>query len=99
MRPRHLCLGCIGVIGMYCKDIPASMRPRHLCLGCDNTITARPNRREVGFNEAEASLPRMLCRSLPDADRDARRFNEAEASLPRMLRKRADEAAIDTQLQ
>ena len=59
MRPRHLCLGCEVQEIAQAVSCVASMRPRHLCLGCSRGAKKR-NCPSPCFNEAEASLPRML---------------------------------------
>ena len=61
--------------------IIASMRPRQACLGIQTTDHAHVVR-AMGFNEAEASLPRNR-RTVGTDRRHVRCFNEAEASLPR----------------
>src|ERR1700730_5456411 len=62
--------------------IDPSMRPRRACLGCLST------RDPVGpcsdsFNEAEARVPRMLCK-IRWTGRPTPAFNEAEWRVPRM---------------
>src|SRR5579883_1450101 len=60
MRPRRECLGCGGE--EYRKSLrtgSASMRPRRECLGCHLGNRVQQHLKEIGFNEAEARVPRM----------------------------------------